>query len=200
MKTILVLIMFLGLLPIGCKAEEKEANKETPSPAQADRPAKWAESVKKDNLENLYRVTPELYRCAQPTTEGMAELKKMGIQTVINLRHNHTDDDEIKGTGLESVAIPINTWHMKDEYVVKFLKTATDPSKQPVLVHCQHGSDRTGTMCAMYRICVQGWSREDAIKEMKEGGYGYHAMWFNLIKYIENVDIGKIKKEAGITK
>ena len=191
------MFLVLGLLPVGCKAEEKEANKKTAT-VKTERPAKWAESVKKDNLENLYKVTPELYRCAQPTAEGMQELKKMGIKTVVNLRHNHTDDDEIKGTDLESVAIPINTWHMKDEYVVKFLQTATDPAKQPVLVHCQHGSDRTGTMCAMYRICVQGWSKEDAIKELKEGGYGYHKMWINLIKYIEKADVDKIKKEAGI--
>ena len=27
-----------------------------------------------------------------------------------------------------------------------------DTNAVPVLVRCQHGADRTGTMCAMYRI------------------------------------------------
>ena len=46
----------------------------------------------------------------------------------------------------------------------------------PVLVHCLHGSDRTGTIVAMYRIVEQGWTREAAIAEMTGGGYGYHAV------------------------
>ena len=146
----------------------------------------------------MYKVTDNFYRCPQPSPEGMVELKKMGIKTIINLRRHHKDDDEAREAGMKMIHIPINTWHMKDKYVVQFLKIATDSEKQPILLHCKHGSDRTGTMCAMYRIVVQGWSKEDAIKEMKEGGYGYHKMWRNLVKYIKNVDIEKIKKETGI--
>lgn len=78
------------------------------------------------------------------------------------------------------------------------LKKKKESDRQPVLLHCQHGSDRTGTMCAMYRICVEGWTKKDAIEEMKKGDYGYHKLWRNLIKYIEKVDVDKIKKEAGL--
>ena len=53
-----------------------------------------------------------------------------------------------------------------------------------VLVHCQHGADRTGTMCALYRILRQDWKVEDAITEMKDGGYGYHSIWFHLPRFI----------------
>lgn len=187
-RNLLILSVLVLLFPIACRSEEKIDR----------RPENWAVTVQSDKLENLYKVTENFYRSAQPTAEGMAELKKMGIKTVINLRNNHNDDEEIKDTGMEAVHIPINTWHMKDEYVVKFLKIATDPAKQPILLHCLHGSDRTGTMSAMYRITVQGWSREDAVREMKEGGFGYHKLWINLIKYIRNADIEKIKKEAGI--
>lgn len=172
----------------GCKAEEKKG----------ERPAKWGVSVKNQNLKNLYQITPNFYRCAQPSADGMKEAEKMGIKTVINLRHNHTDNDEAKETKLKLVHIPINTWHMKDKYVIQFLKVATDPEQRPILLHCLHGSDRTGTMCAIYRICVQGWNKENAIEEMKKGGYGYHKIWKNLIKYINKVDVENIKKEAGI--
>ena len=51
---------------------------------------------------------------------------------------------------------------------------------QKVLVHCYHGSDRTGATIAMYRIIFENWSIEDAVKEMKQGGYGYHIIWKNI--------------------
>ena len=44
-------------------------------------------------------------------------------------------------------------------------------------MHCQQGADRTGTMMAFYRIAVQGWPKDDAIAEMKNGGYGFHSIW-----------------------
>ena len=67
-----------------------------------------------------------------------------------------------------------------------------------MFVHCQHGSDRTGTMCALYRIAVCGWTKEDALKEMQEGGFGFHGVWQNLLDFINKLDIEKIKQEAGI--
>ncbi len=45
-----------------------------------------------------------------------------------------------------------------------FLRIVTDPKRVPVLVHCQAGADRTGTMCAVYRIAVRAgaWKRHPA--------------------------------------
>ena len=68
----------------------------------------------------------------------------------------------------------------------------------PVLVHCQHGADRTGTLMAAYRMVVQGWPREAAIKEMLEGDYGYHAVWGNLITLLENMDITAMRGHLGL--
>jgi hypothetical protein len=62
----------------------------------------------------------------------------------------------IEGTELEYERIRFETWAPDDEELVRFLKIATDPSRTPVLVHCLHGSDRTGAMCALYRIILQG--------------------------------------------
>nr|HNI57084.1 protein-tyrosine-phosphatase [Elusimicrobiota bacterium] len=63
-------------------------------------------------------------------------------------------------------------------------------------VHCQHGSDRTGTMVAIYRIAVQGWSKESALDEMVNGGYGFHPLWKNLRRYIRNLDVAAVKAKA----
>ena len=40
---------------------------------------------------------------------------------------------------------------------------------QRVLLHCYHGSDRTGASVAMYRIIFENWTIDDAVKEMKQG-------------------------------
>jgi protein tyrosine/serine phosphatase len=164
------------------------------------RPANWAVAIEgKKGLPNFFKVSEVLYRSAQPEEEGFAELKAMGIKTVVDLRTLHSDEEECRKTGLGYASVPMKAWEGEnDKDVVEFLKIVSDPNRQPVLVHCQHGADRTGTACAVYRIAVEGWSKEDAIKEMTEGGYGFHSMWDNLIKYVREMDIDVIKKRAGI--
>lgn len=157
------------------------------------RPEKWAKPLKLEGVPNFHKVDDKLYRSAQPTANGMKNLKKYGIKTVINLRNVHSDKDESGKLELKQYHIRIKTWNLKDEHAVKFLKIVSDPQNQPVLVHCQHGADRTGTMCAVYRIAVQGWTTKDAIKEMREGGYNYHAVWQNLINWLNKTDMKKLK-------
>jgi len=165
--------------------------------AAVDKP-QWAQPVEKPGLPNLHQVAPKLYRGAQPTEEGFRQLKAMGIKTVVNLRGFHTDDGKLNG--LHAEHIHFQTWHPENEDIVKFLRILSDTNAAPVFVHCQHGADRTGTMCAIYRIAVQGWTKDQAIEEMIKGGFGYHAVWKNLIQYIRELDVDTIKKQAGLKK
>ena len=162
------------------------------------RPLVWAVPLEKPGLPNLHRMNDHLYRGAQPAAEGMAELKKMGIKTVLNLRSLHSDADLIGDTGLVSVSIPMNSWHAEEEDVVAFLRIVNDTNNAPLFVHCLHGSDRTGTMCAIYRVAVQGWTKDEAIREMTEGGYGFHEVWKNLIDFIQALDVDAVRTKAEI--
>jgi len=164
----------------------------------SQRPATWAQKLDRPGLENLHRVSDDLYRGAQPTEEGMRELKKMGIRTIVNLREYHSDTDEIGETGLDVVDIPMAAWDPEDEHMVQFLQVMGNPQRSPVFVHCQHGSDRTGTMCAIYRIVLCGWSKDEAVREMTRGGFGFHGVFRNLPKFIEALDIEDMKRRAGI--
>jgi protein tyrosine/serine phosphatase len=164
----------------------------------ADRDARWAAKLDQAGLPNFHRVTTNLYRCAQPTADGLKAAEKLGIKTVISLRAFHSDKDEIESTRLETERIRFNTWHPEDEDVVRFLKLVSNTNKGPFLVHCLHGADRTGTMIAIHRIAFEGWKKQDAIKEMTDGGFGYHAVWTNLIKYLNELDVEALKKKAGI--
>ena len=168
------------------------------SPPTANRPETWAQPVKLEGVPNLYRVSGELNRGDQPSPQGMQNLKNLGLKTILNLRSFHSDRDEIGDPGLAYEHISMKAWHPEEEDVVRFLKIVTDPKRSPVLVHCQHGADRTGTMIAVYRIAVQGWSKAEAIREMTEGGFGFHRTWSNLPKWIQKLNIDRIKGQAGI--
>ena len=162
------------------------------------RPDNWAQPVSLAGVPNLFKVSDDLYRSAQPDSQGMKNLKQLGIKTVVNLRSFHTDQDELGNTGPAGEHIYMVAWHPEKEEVVRFLKIVSDSTRTPVLVHCQHGSDRTGTMCAIYRVAVQGWSKEEAIAEMTGGGFGFHQIFANLPVWIRVMDMGQIRKEAGI--
>lgn len=179
-------------LPSHMAKAESATNGSTPP---VSRPATWAVPLTRDGIPNLFRVSDPLYRSAQPTAEGFRQLRTMGIKTVVNLREFHDDEEILKDTGLAYEHIPIVTWHPETEDVVRFLQIVTDTNRTPVLLHCQHGADRTGTLCALFRIVVQGWSKEEAIKEMTTGGYGFHMVWDNLIEYIRGLDIENIKRQ-----
>ena len=163
-----------------------------------ERPKAWAQPVKVEGAPNLHRVSDKVYRSAQPTREGMQNLKDLGVKTVINLRSFASDRSEISGTGLNYEHITMKAWHPERKEVIKFLKIATAPKQGPVLVHCLHGADRTGAMCAIYRIAVEDWSKEDALREMTEGGYGFHEVFKKLPKWIDELDIEAIRQEVGI--
>jgi uncharacterized protein (TIGR01244 family) len=169
---------------------------QTAEPAKNE--SNWAAAIKDPDLPNLHKINDNLYRGAQPEKDGYAALSKMGIKTIICLRDSEPDLKTIRNAGLECVHIPVKTWNPTDDQVVKFLKTVTDKSKQPIYVHCKHGSDRTGTMCAIYRIAIDGWSKKEAIREMTKGDFGFHSIWTNLIKFIEDIDIDSIKKKADL--
>lgn len=142
--------------------------------------------------ENFYRISQDLYRAGQPTAEAMRVYEDYGIKTVINLRSFNSDRDEIRGTDLKLVEIPVLTWDLEMDEVVAVLQAIRDAEK-PVLIHCQHGSDRTGLMVAMYRIVEQGWQTEEAIEEMTNGGFGFHGIWAHIPDFIRKADISWLK-------
>jgi protein tyrosine/serine phosphatase len=167
---------------------------------QKQRDPRWASAIELRGVKNFFRVSDDLYRGAQPTEEGFRGLEKLGIKTVINLRALHSDEKKLRGRNLSYARIRFAIWHPEHEDVVRFLKIVTDPARTPVFVHCQRGADRTGMIVAIYRICVQGWSKADAIEEMTRGGYGFASTWRHLVRYIRKFDVERLKRDAGFSK
>ena len=155
----------------------------------------WAVPIKTAGAPNLHRVAATLFRSAQPDATGFQTLAKdFGIKTVVSLRAFHSDDALLKETGIALVSIPIHTWHIETEDVVLALTTIRRAEASGgVLVHCQHGADRTGLISALYRVLYQGWSKAAALDEMMNGGFGYHTICGNIPHYLRTVDAAALK-------
>jgi tyrosine-protein phosphatase SIW14 len=167
---------------------------------QAQNLAPCPNTVNKLNItgfSNLYKVDDNLYRCEQPSSKGFILIDSIGIKSVIDLRQRKTDNHKIKKTDLKLVNVPMNAWTISYKDIVAGIK-AIKEAKKPVLIHCKHGSDRTGCIVAVYRIIMCGWTREDAIKEFRYGGFHYHEKSFpNILRLLETVDIEQLKKDIG---
>jgi protein tyrosine phosphatase (PTP) superfamily phosphohydrolase (DUF442 family) len=162
------------------------ANSDPPTAEQRD--PRWAVRLERPGLGNFYQVSSTLYRGAQPTPQGLAELRRLGVKTVVSLRAFHGERAAVAQSGLSYERISFKVWHPEDEDMRRLLAIVTDPARQPVYVHCLRGADRTGTAIAIYRICVQGWTREDAIDEMKSGGFRFNPRFVQLERYLRSVD------------
>lgn len=53
-------------------------------------------------------------------------------------------------------------------------------------------------LVAAYRMVVQGWTKEEALTEMRQGGYGFSPVWQHLLSYVAKMDVVKLRHEAGL--
>lgn len=122
-------------------------------------------------ISNFGKVNDHYYRGAQPKGRDYADLAAFGVKTIIDLRDDAESDapDLAKKAGLNYVVVPLSGWERpEDAAVARFLAAVNDPANQPVYVHCKVGKHRTGAMTAVYRMTQDGWTAEQAYKEMKQ--------------------------------
>jgi len=181
--------IFSLLLLISCKNT-------IPPLLSSERPKHWAQKIESENLLNFYKVDSLVYRSGQPTHKGMIEIESLKIKSVLNLCNSHTDNREARNTSLFLSRIPINTWKISYKDLVLALQEIKN-SPKPVLIHCLHGSDRTGAVIAAYQIVFHNWTKEEAIREFRLGGFGYHENYFpNILALLESLDITQLKKDV----
>jgi len=162
------------------------------------RPADWSTLVIGTSLDNLYQVDKGVFRSEQPNTRGFIELEHFGVKEVLNLRDYHSDDDEASKTKLKLHRLKLEAGSITEEQITKALIVIKN-RKGPILIHCWHGSDRTGGVLASYRVIFNNWSKQKAIDEMRNGGFGYHATLYpNVVSLINNLNVKKIKSKLGL--
>ena len=144
------------------------------------------------SIDRFWEWDPgRVYRGSLPSEEvDYLRLKEMGIKTIVNLMNadeqNGIDFDRkmAKKYGFQFVAAPLpSTWMSKppflrsffskpsDEQILLALRAVANPQLQPVFVHCKYGKDRTGVIGGIYRVMVQGWTKDDAYSEARSIGF-----------------------------
>ncbi len=159
------------------------------------RPPHWGKVI--DQPDNFYQISEQLFRSEQPNAELIPQLKAHNIDAVINLRSRNADLAVLPSTDFQLIHIPINTWAMNRDDLLQVMQHIQQAQKlnQKVLIHCYHGSDRTGASVAMYRIIFENWQTEDALNEMKYGGYGFHPVWIHIEKIFSPENIKWIRQQ-----
>jgi tyrosine-protein phosphatase SIW14 len=146
-----------------------------------------AQKRKIKGVPNFGEVTPLLLRGAQPSSDGFQTLAKMGVDIVVNARSGRIDTEgtQVRQLGMEYVAIPWHCGSPHDDVFVKFLSLLKDHPDKKVFLHCQLGEDRTGMMIAAYRMAFEGWTADEAMREMRHFGFSsfHHVMCPGLASY-----------------
>ncbi len=148
----------------------------------------FADLVYVPGVEHVARIAEGVYRGAQPDgVSGYRALAEAGIRTVVSLRQYHDRREDAEAAGLEYVALPVQAGVLgseppSDEQIEAFFGLVLDPARHPLYFHCMTGKDRTGTMCALYRIEVDGWSNDEAERELL--AFGYHEVYRDLVRFV----------------
>lgn len=166
----------LSVLLAGTVAANAVPVSQTSNPDTTFDKERFAKEVTQSpDLPNFHEVHPFLYRSGEPTEKGFAKLKDYNIKTVIDLR---APTDKVKAekvwaekAGIRFVNLPMSAKPPTKQQVETFLRETKaaqqDPSKGSVLVHCAHGSDRTGCLVGIWRVTQDGWKYPEAYKEMR---------------------------------
>jgi uncharacterized protein (TIGR01244 family) len=126
-------------------------------------------------IDNFGEVSPAYFRGAQPEGTDYAALAAIGVKTVIDLQRDGAAAEQqlVERAGMTFHRIPMTTHTAPTtQQIAEFLALVNDPANQPVYVHCAGGRHRTGVMTAVYRMAKEGWTSDQAFKEMKQYKFG----------------------------
>lgn len=119
-------------------------------------------------IKNFGQMDERFYRGARPKERDFADLKALGIQTIIDLTDNTPKERgfvEAQGMRYVNIAIP-DKEDPTDAQIQEFLKVVNDPATGKFFVHCAGGRHRTGVMGAVYRFNKYHWALDQVYNEM----------------------------------
>ena len=110
----------------------------------------------------------------------------MGVEFVVSFRGEGDgvvkERQRVTAEGMQFVSIPWSGWgYPRLEQVKQFFDLLDSNPGKIVFLHCRRGAERTGVMVALYRIARQGWTAEQAYREMEE--HGFRGFWFHHLKH-----------------
>lgn len=131
-------------------------------------------------MSNFYQVDAGVWRGPRPQPVDF-DLIKSKFLAVLSLEGLAEDIKEQKELSPVTVlSFPISFWEIYftgiTQQKLRSILDAIEKAPKPLLVHCQHGQDRTGLVIAAYRV-RHGWTKDAAMEEALKFGY---RDWINL--------------------
>jgi uncharacterized protein (TIGR01244 family) len=153
-----------------------------------------AQDVTKENVDGIvsFRRLETTVACSGAVKpEALANIKKMGFASVINLREpsepgaNIAEEGEAaKAAGLRYFSIPFNAGSPDPAAADKFLEAITGKGVEPAFIHCA-GGGRAATMWFIKRLAVDHWDADRALKEATDLGMNSPKLKQFAIDYVQ---------------
>lgn len=123
----------------------------------------------------LTKLDAFVWRGSRPRTADFAAIKAQ-FATVISLEGSKEDkkeSDELSPVRVVSLPILFREiyWTGCGQPYLAAILHAIDYATKPVLVHCEHGEDRTGLVIAAWRVSTGQMSKSQAFSEALAFGY-----------------------------
>lgn len=141
----------------------------------------YAKKIHIAGVSDAGKLNNYLYRGTQPSKRGLRNLRRLGIDTIVDLRGEFRSEmkrerEYAAKLGMRLVLIPGNGWSPpKDEQAAEFFALLAERPRHKIFLHCRLGGDRRGVFLATYRIAFDGWTPEQALAEMHR--FHYHGFW-----------------------
>lgn len=181
-SAVVTAVLLSTALAVGCGSRHHKT--------QVVSPPASSEKIDVPGISDFGKVNDFLYRGGQPKDDGVEQLKRFGIDTIVDLRGEsprttETERERAQSLDIRFINLPGSGWALPtDEEIARFFSLVREQPRRKIFVHCWLGGDRSGMFIAAYRIAFQGWSPEQAIQEMREFHYRhlFHphmARWVN---------------------
>jgi uncharacterized protein (TIGR01244 family) len=150
--------------------------------------------VKKESvagITNFAKIESTVACAGAITPASVAEIKKMGYGSVINLRQASEQGADIDGeaaaakaAGINFVHVPFNGAQPDPAAVDQFLKAITVPGNTPAFIHCA-GGNRAAAMWFIKRALVDKWDTNRAMAEATDLGFTSQPLKNFAMEYIK---------------
>ncbi|KAI5786051.1 protein-tyrosine phosphatase, partial [Pyronema domesticum] len=117
----------------------------------------------------------QVYRSSFPKPENFEALKRLGLKTVLTLVSDPYPEENrqfLQDNGITHIQIGMpgnketQVTPVSDETISEALDVILDCKNHPILIHCNKGKHRTGTVVGCLRR-ILGWTVLDSVDEYR---------------------------------